>query len=317
MRNIANVMIRNCVERLQASYCQTYRSQKDPCAETIGSVANIALQKIATSDAPYHDVEHTILVTLAGQEMLRGKLIREGEVSCQDWINVIVSLLCHDIGYVKGVCSQDRKELRLYSTGIDGKVICLPPDATDASLTPYHVDRGKQFVRENFWRYRQLDVDAIANYIELTRFPVPKDKAHQDTLNYPGLTRAADLIGQLGDPRYLEKMKKLFREFEETGANKGLGYRNTKDLRAGYPNFFWNVVYRYIRDGVSYLEATPEGRQIVSHLYGNVQVVERELLEKERVKCLEFTMARKKMLSKKRSRKELGSEEENALTSCY
>ena len=317
MCNIANVMIRTCVERLQASYCQTYRSHKQHYAENIGSVANIALRNIATSDAPYHDVEHTILVTLAGQEMLRGKLIREGEVSCQDWINVIVSLLCHDIGYVRGVCRQDRKEARLYSTGIDGETIALPPDATDASLTPYHVDRGIQFVRENFWRYSLLDVDAIAHYIELTRFPVPQDEAHQDTVNYPGLARAADLIGQLGDPRYLQKMKGLFREFEETGANKFLGYRNPKDLRAGYPNFFWNVVYPYIRDGASYLQATPEGRQIIGHLYGNVQEVELELLEKDRVNCLESSSAHKKKLWNNKSRLELTTGEVNALTRCY
>ncbi|HBB33823.1 MAG TPA: metal-dependent phosphohydrolase, partial [Cyanobacteria bacterium UBA9273] len=56
------------------------------------------------SDALYHNVEHTILVTLVGQEILRGKHIRDGGVSCEDWLHFIISLLCHDIGYVKGVC---------------------------------------------------------------------------------------------------------------------------------------------------------------------------------------------------------------------
>ena len=39
---------------------------------------HMALESIANSDALYHDVEHTIMVTLVGQEMLKGKHLREG-----------------------------------------------------------------------------------------------------------------------------------------------------------------------------------------------------------------------------------------------
>jgi hypothetical protein len=46
----------------------------------------------------------------------------------------------------------------------------------------------------------------IKRNIELTRFPVPADEDHQDTTNFPGLIRAADLIGQMSDPRYLQKI---------------------------------------------------------------------------------------------------------------
>jgi len=52
----------------------------------------------ANSDAPYHNAEHTMMVTLVGQEILRGKHIREGGVSPHDWLHFISSLLCHDIG---------------------------------------------------------------------------------------------------------------------------------------------------------------------------------------------------------------------------
>lgn len=38
-------------------------------------------------------------------------------------------------------------------------------------------------------------------------------------MNYPGLVQAADLIGQLSDPRYLKKISALFYEFQETGFN--------------------------------------------------------------------------------------------------
>jgi len=120
-----------------------------------------------------------------------------------------------------------------------------------------------------------IDAEAILRNIELTRFPVPNDEEHSCTGNYPGLVRAADLLGQLSDPRYLQKMPALFYEFEEIGTNKTLGYRHPADLRAGYPKFFWNVVYRYIQEGLQYLKMTAGGQEIIANLYRNVLTVEK------------------------------------------
>jgi len=50
---------------------------------------------ISHSDALYHDMYHSILVTFAGQEIIRGKHIREGGVTSEDYVNFIVSCLCH------------------------------------------------------------------------------------------------------------------------------------------------------------------------------------------------------------------------------
>jgi len=279
MFNLTESIINTCVERLQAGYRNTYGNLKPDYADFIGRVASMALENIAHSNALYHNVEHTILVTLVGQEILRGKHIRYGSVSCEDWLHVIISLLFHDIGYVKGVCLQDKPNERLYDKGIDAELIFLPPGSTDASFTPYHVDRGKVFFEEFFSDHYLIDIEVVKQNIEMTRFPVPDDDEHQDTVNYPGLVRAADLIGQLSDPRYLEKMPALFYEFEETGANKNLGYSNPDDLRAGYPNFFRNVVYPLIEKGLHHLEVTKEGNNFIANLYKNVSVVEQEIME--------------------------------------
>jgi hypothetical protein len=52
------------------------------------------------------------------------------------------------------------------------------------------------------------------------------------------LLRAADLIGQLGDPHYLRKTNALFYEFEEIGLNRQLGYESPADLIDKYPQFY-------------------------------------------------------------------------------
>jgi hypothetical protein len=73
----------------------------------------------------------------------------------------------------------------------------------------------------------------LRRIIEHTRFPFPEDEQHSSTGDYPGLVRAADLIGQVADVNYLRKIPALFAEFRETGVNEKLGFRNPEDLRTG------------------------------------------------------------------------------------
>ena len=77
----------------------------------------------------------------------------------------------------------------------------------------------------------------IARAIEFTRFPPQQldDNGKEEGL----LVRAADLIGQLGDPHYLRKANALFYEFEEVGMNRQLGYASPADLTEIYPQFYW------------------------------------------------------------------------------
>lgn len=287
MFNATQILIDTFVEQLREGYRRTYGGLKTDYEDIIGWAGSMALENIANSDALYHNVEHTILVTLVGQEILRGKHIREGGVSCEDWLHYIISLLCHDIGYVKGVCRQDKEEEGLYATGKDGGMVRLAPGASDASLTPHHVDRGKLFITERFGGHKLIDADIIKRSIELTRFPVPSAEDHQDTVNYAGLVRAADLIGQLSDPRYLKKITSLYYEFEETGVNKALNYHHPGDLRRNYSKFYWHGVYPFIKDALRYLQLTQQGKQIIANLYSNVFVVEHEKAEEDRRQLVE------------------------------
>ncbi len=274
MFNATELLISTFVEQLKIGYRRSYGGYLHDYEDIIAWAGNMALENIANSDALYHNVEHTILVTLVGQEILRGKHIREGRVSADDWLHYIISLVCHDIGYVKGVCLQDGNGK--YATGTGDAMVELPPGASDAGLTPYHVDRAKLFVNQRFANHSLIKAEKICRNIELTRFPVPKTGDHQDTNHFAGLVRSADLIGQLSDPRYLKKIGALFYEFEETGVNAALGYAHPGDLRRNYPKFYWTSVYPYVKDALYYLSLTQQGQEIVAHLYSNVFVVEHE-----------------------------------------
>jgi hypothetical protein len=270
MFNPTQIVIEAFVGELQVMYQRTYGVLEPSYPGIIGFVARLALENIANSDAPYHDVNHTIMVTLVGQEILRGRHISVGGISPREWLHFIVSLLCHDIGYVRGICRGDRNGR--YVSNMAGDTVDVADGSTDAAMTPYHVARSKLFVRERFGKVAlsHLDTKEIEANIEHTRFPVPKDENHAPTNDFPGLLRAADLIGQLADINYLRKTSALFNEFRETGMSELLKYNSAADLRKNYPQFFWHVVRPFIEDAVRYLRVTQEGKLWIANLYANV-----------------------------------------------
>ncbi len=275
MFNPTEIVIGAFVDEVRGSYYNTYTSLEPSYPGILAYVGRMTLETIANSDAPYHDTSHTIMVTLVGQEILKGKHLSEGGVSPSDWLHFVISLLCHDIGYVRGICQKDRAGHYVINEADD--TVELPAGATDAALTPYHIERGKKFVRERFADNDTIDVEAICTNIDRTQFPVPEGQTNKRTDDYPGLVRAADLIGQLADPDYIRKISALFMEFQETGTNGTLGYTTAADLRAAYPSFFWRTVRPHIEDGLHYLQMSQSGKQWIANLYSHVFAEEHRL----------------------------------------
>lgn len=230
------------------------------------------ISAIEHSDAPYHNLDHTLQVAKVGQSVLEGKQYYEGSVSPQDWLHFMASLFCHSVGYVKGIFERDRGQNHHYYDGLNGQ-IKIPPTGTGAALAGFHVDRSKAYVAL-YLMHPQLDIEKVQANIEMTRFPIPQTVEYQDKLSYPGLCRAANLLGQLSDPHYLQKLPQLFQEFEEAGMNDILGYGSVEDLKNNYPYFFWRVVYPYVKDSMRFLAATPVGRRAIAHLYTNLCLAE-------------------------------------------
>ena len=239
--------------------------------ELVQSAARLAIDCIGNSDALYHNVEHTMLVTLVGYDILRGRRLLT-ETNASDFAHLIFACLFHDIGYVRGILKSDSSDG--YIIDAKGNKASLPRGSSDAALMPYHVDRSKLFVMDRITKIDSLDAGRIANAIEATRFP-PSIRATDSEDGI--LVRAADLIGQLGDPHYLRKANALYYEFEEIGMNKQLGYASPADLTDLYPQFYWSSVSRYIQKAIHYLNVTSNGRQWIANLHSNVLRAEREL----------------------------------------
>src|SRR6266699_2702201 len=187
-------------------FLRSYMRRRFPSSQALGeivpSAARIALECIGNSDALYHNVEHTLLVTLAGHDILRGCALNDN--------------LTAD-GFV-----------------IDqaGRKVSLPRGSSDAGLMPHHVDRSKLYVMRRIEGLAPLNRQRIADAIEGTRFPPHEGQEHDEEAS---IVRAADLIGQLGDPSYIRKANALYHEFEEVGRKRQLGYESPADIVNRYP----------------------------------------------------------------------------------
>ena len=159
---------------LSSDMNRAFGSSNARLTELIPSVARLALECIGNSDALYHNVEHTMMVTLVGRDILRGRglLMR---TTASDWAHLLVGCLMHDIGYVRGILRGDREDS--YVIDASGQMVTLPRGSSDAALTPYHVDRSKLFVLDRVAEMKLLDEHRIACAIEFTRFPI---SAHEE-----------------------------------------------------------------------------------------------------------------------------------------
>ncbi len=266
MLDIIKILSEEFIARLSVGYQAAFGNIHPEYESQITRNADQVIRIIAESNTLYHNVEHTIQVTLVGQAVLQGKLKAENNsITPEIWLNFIMSLLCHDIGYVS--------DLDLTKESVS----TLDNGASDALLMSVHIDRGKHFVEETFSQQNGIDIKFIQECIERTRFPIPKADNYQITDDFPGLVRGADLIGQLSDPRYLNKLPAVFYEFEENGYNKVTGYQQPGDLLNGYVDFYTKSVAPYVRETLQYLSMTSEGKEIIRSHEANIAKVEENI----------------------------------------
>lgn len=125
--------IQGCLQRLGHRYAPMFGTADHHVEQVVSHGARFSLEAIAKSNAPYHDADHTMLVTLAGQAILEGLLLSGRAVTKLDWAHFTIALLFHDIGYLRGICRGDHGNR--VATGTGGAFIELSANSTDAALS--------------------------------------------------------------------------------------------------------------------------------------------------------------------------------------
>ena len=259
-------------DHLVEGYRAVYGKRDPDHGSIIRAMAQLAVERISSSDALYHDVHHTDDGD-AGRPDHPARPDHGRGDGPEDWLHFTVATLCHDIGYLRGICPGDR-EGRYVIDG-EGNTIEAPRGASDAFLAPYHIERGKIFVRHRCRRSRHLDPERIAQAIELTRFPIPDDDDHADTDTEAGAgpcRRPDRPAGRPGPPAQAQcALLRVRRDRHRAPARLRVAGRSGRAvIRASSGR----KVEPYLDTALRHLERTVEGKQWIAQLYAHVFVEE-------------------------------------------
>ena len=155
----------------------------------------------SASNTKYHDLEHTCAVTLAAARIIHGLYVQDQAFSSRLIQLGLIGALFHDTGLIKTEEESDGTGAQ-YTIGHEERSIAL--------MTNYLSE--KNFTAE--------DILDCSNIIECTKLSLPLDEIpfkSEGTKTMGKVQGSADLIAQMADRNYLEKLPLLFLEFEEAG----------------------------------------------------------------------------------------------------
>ena len=183
----------------------------------------------------YHDIFHTLDVLLASVRLVHG-IATTGVVFNVDNINqIILAALMHDTGYI-----QRHSE----SSG------------TGAQYTAIHIERSIEFVSAYFPNClkTKVDLEAMAQILNCTGLNIKIDAIafkSEKTRLLGFVLGTADLLGQMSDRYYVEKLPILYEEFQEAGIP---GFSSDVDLIQKTPEFHAMVTERFRNtfDGINH-----------------------------------------------------------------
>ncbi len=174
----------------------------------------------------YHDLRHITDTTLAMMRLIHGAFQQEQKFTQRQILTALVAAMIHDSGYI-----QDKSDL----------------EGTGAKYTLVHVQRSMDFAGRYGRRFGLTaneipDCQAMIKATDLA--------ADVNSITFPSesvamlarMLAAADLVAQMGDRIYLEKLLLLYREFREGSVS---GYRNSLELLDKTVEFFNFIQERF------------------------------------------------------------------------
>lgn len=213
----------------------------------------------AGCDTVYHDIQHTLDMTLAMSRLVAGY---ERTVSSNDHLGAdravlgIICALFHDAGYIR--YSADHN----YSNG--------------AEVTKFHISRSAAWLKRYLPSIGMAAVTPVATEIvHFTGYEKPLNKIELDNPKdsmLGHLLGTADLIAQMADRCYLEKCRdRLYLEFVLGGIaieggpdDRRVRYQSGTDLLLQTPTFYKDVVKKRLdidfNKAYRYVEAVFDGR---------------------------------------------------------
>jgi hypothetical protein len=173
----------------------------------------------------YHDFKHTTDCLLTMARLIHGASLNGLALPDRDVILGLTAALFHDSGYIQGDDDQE---------------------GTGAKYTLVHVERSVVFMEKYFHQaglplrdlnYCQCCVRCTG--LEVKIGEIPFESAHHQAVGW--MLGTADLLGQMADRTYLERLTFLYQEFKEAHVP---GFESELDLLRKTPAFWEFTQFR-------------------------------------------------------------------------
>ena len=149
----------------------------------------------------YHDLKHTTDALLAAVRLMHGAVLAGENLGAKNVALGIISALLHDSGYIQDIDDQ---------SGTGGK------------YTLTHIERSIAFMDQYFrtHNFSRADFSRCSDILHCTglQTKLTEIRFQSNEIELLGkILGAADLLGQMADRTYLEKLPFLYKEYKEGG----------------------------------------------------------------------------------------------------
>lgn len=174
-------------------------SDFDPIYADIVALFNGRYPEFQACNTQYHDLEHTNLVVLAVARLMHGYFLQGNAFIAENFFLGFAAALFHDVGLIQAVSEQS---------------------GSGAVFTVGHEERSIHFMRRYLTskRFSAQTIEDCAALIRCTMLNAQFNdiRFRNKEIEVMGkIVGSADLLGQMADRCYLEKLLLLFKEFEE------------------------------------------------------------------------------------------------------
>ena len=188
------------------------------------------------SNTKYHNLEHTCSSTLASARLIHGLHV-QGQVFTARLVELcLIGTLFHDTGLIQ-TDEETEGTGAQHTVGHENRSIAL--------MEKYLTDKG--FPKE--------DIRDCAHIIKCTELFYPMDEIPfdcQEVWTMGKIVGTADLVAQMADKNYQEKLPLLFMEFQEAGVE---GFETPLELFSKTEEFYRKVARKRMRNELEGISA--------------------------------------------------------------
>ncbi len=190
----------------------------------------------------YHDLRHTTDTALAMTRLIHGAIIDGRMIDQRQVLLAVIAALFHDAGYIQNEDDLEGTGAKYTMTHVARSMDFLADIAPDLGLNEAEIHEGRAMIL-----FTNLSVTPAQ-----ISFETPNGKVLGRMLG------AADLLAQLSDRTYLEKLLFLYREFKEAGVGEYSGERHLLEKTVEFYDSVsqrleatFNKAYEYMQNHLS------------------------------------------------------------------